>query len=81
MSAKKYSSLKGQGIGLKGQVLMGLRGRIWGLKDRIWNGLEDLGLVGELQAVASGRHKLESSKLQFETYLVPTKPLVVPETI
>jgi hypothetical protein len=27
------------------------------------------------------RHKLESSKLQFEIYLVPTKPLIVPETI
>jgi hypothetical protein len=51
---KKCSSLKGQGIGLKGQVLIGLRGRIRGLGDRIWNGLEDLGLVGELRAVASG---------------------------
>jgi hypothetical protein len=50
---KKCSSLKGQGIGLKGQVLIGLRGRIRGLGDRIWNGLEDLGLVGELRAVAS----------------------------
>jgi hypothetical protein len=27
------------------------------------------------------RHKLSSSKLQFEIYLVPTKLLVVPETI
>jgi hypothetical protein len=27
------------------------------------------------------RHKLPSFKLQFEIYLVPTKPLVVPETI
>jgi hypothetical protein len=47
---KKCSSLKGQGIGLKGQVLIGLRGQIRGLGDRIWNGLEDLGLVGELRA-------------------------------
>jgi hypothetical protein len=47
---KKCSSLKGQGIGLKGQVLIGLRGRIRGLGDRIWNGLEDLGLVGEFRA-------------------------------
>jgi hypothetical protein len=27
------------------------------------------------------RYKLTSTKLQFEIYLVPTKPLVVPETI
>jgi hypothetical protein len=27
------------------------------------------------------RHKLHRSKLQFDIYLVPTKPLVVPETI
>jgi hypothetical protein len=27
------------------------------------------------------KKKLSSSKLQFEIYLVPTKPLVVPETI
>jgi hypothetical protein len=26
------------------------------------------------------RHKLQCFKLQFEIYLVPTKPLVVPET-
>jgi hypothetical protein len=33
--------------------------------------------------ILNTRHKLESSKLQFEIYLVPTKPLVVlvPETI
>jgi hypothetical protein len=27
------------------------------------------------------RHKLQGFKLQFEIYLVPTKPLVVPETL
>jgi hypothetical protein len=27
------------------------------------------------------RHKLSGFQLQFEIYLVPTKPLVVPETI
>jgi hypothetical protein len=27
------------------------------------------------------RHTLSSSKLQFEIYLVPTKPLVVPENL
>jgi hypothetical protein len=27
------------------------------------------------------RHKLQGFKLQFEIYLVPTKPLVVPENL
>jgi hypothetical protein len=27
------------------------------------------------------RHKLQGFELQFEIYLVPTKPLVIPETI